>query len=183
MRMNKKSQKVALCGMIAALCTLLMFMTGVFPFATYAMPALAGLLMVTVAVETGANWAFTLYAAVSILSMILTPDKEAMLMFVMFFGHYPITKFWLEKIKFKPLSWLLKIVSFNVCIVLAYIIVIFVLQMPDILTEFGDFGKYSVVIMLGLGNLLFFVYDFALTQIMNVYIYVFRPRFLRRSAK
>ena len=181
--MNKKSQKVALCGMVAALCTMLMFLTGVFPFATYAMPALAGLLMVAVAVETGASWAFTLYAAVSILSFIMTPDKEAMLMFVMFFGHYPITKFWLEKIKFKPLGWLLKIISFNACIVAAYLIVIFVFQIPDILTEFGDFGKYSVLIMLGLGNLLFFVYDFALTQIMAVYVYVFRPKFLRRSAK
>ena len=181
--MTKKSQKVALCGMVAALCTLLMFMTGVFPFATYAMPCLAGLLMITVAVETGASWAFTLYAAVSILSMILTPDKEAMLMFVMFFGHYPITKFWLEKIKFKPLSLLLKLAVFNACVVLAYMIIIFVFQMPDILTEFGDFGKYSVLILLGLGNLLFFVYDFALAQIMKVYVYVFRPKFLRRSAK
>ena len=181
--MTKKSQKVALCGMVAALCTLLMFMTGVFPFATYAMPCLAGLLMVTVAVETGASWAFTLYAAVSILAIILTPDKEAMLMFVMFFGHYPVTKFWLEKIKFKPLLVLLKLIVFNTCVVVAYMIIIFVFQMPDILTEFGDFGKYSVYIMLGLGNVLFFVYDFALTQIMNVYIYIFRPKFLRRSAK
>ena len=178
-----RSGKVALCGMIAALCTLLMFMTGVFPFATYAMPALAGLLMVTVAVETGASWAFTLYAAVSILSFIMTPDKEAMLMFVMFFGHYPITKFWLEKVKFKPLAWLLKIAAFNFCIVIAYLLVIFVFQMPDILTEFGDFGKYSVLIVLGLGNILFFVYDFALTQIMQAYVYVFRPKFLRRTSK
>ncbi len=181
--MNKKSQKVALCGMVAALCTLLMFMTGVFPFATYAMPAMAGLLMVSVAVETGASWAFTLYAAVSLLAMILTPDKEAMLMFVMFFGHYPITKFWLEKIKFKPLSYLIKLIVFNFCVVLAYLIIIFVFQMPDVLTEFGEFGKYSVYILLGLGNVLFVVYDFALTQIMKVYIYVFRPKFLRRSSK
>ena len=81
----KKSEQVALCGVVAALCTLLMFMTGMFPFSTYALPALAGLLMVTVAVETGPTWAYTLYAAVSILSFILTPDKEAMLMFVAFF--------------------------------------------------------------------------------------------------
>ncbi len=178
--MNEKSKKVALCGMIAALCTLLMFMTGVFPFATYAMPALAGLLMVAVAVETGASWAVTLYAAVSILSIILTPDKEAMLMFVMFFGHYPITKFWLEKLKPKLLSWVLKIVCFNICIVIAYLIVIFLFQMPDILTEFGDFGKYSVLVMLFLGNALFFAYDICLTQIMAVYVHVFRPRFLRK---
>ena len=65
----------------------------------------------------------------------------------------------------------------------AYLIIIFVFQMPDILTEFGDFGKNTVWITLGLGNILFFVYDFALTQIMNVYVYIFRPKFLRRSAK
>lgn len=179
----KKSSKVALCGMIAALCTLLMFMTGVFPFATYAMPVLAGLLMVAVAVETGASWAFTLYGAVSILSFLLTPDKEAMLMFIMFFGHYPITKFWLEKIKLKPLALLCKLLCFNFCIVIAYLLIIFVFRIPDILTEFGDFGKYSVYIMFVLDNILFFVYDFALTQIMNAYIYFFRPKFLRRTSK
>jgi len=97
----KRSQQVALCGMVAALCTLLLFLTGMFPFSTYALPALAGLLMVSVAVETGASWAFTLYVAVSLLSLLLTPDKEAMLMFIAFFGHYPITKFQLEKIRFK----------------------------------------------------------------------------------
>lgn len=177
----KRSQQVALCGMVAALCTLLLFMTGLFPFSTYAMPALAGLLMVTVAVETGYKWAFTLYAAVSLLAIILTPDKEAMLMFVAFFGHYPITKAQLERIKFKPICWLLKLVCFNFCVIAAYFVIIYLFRMPDVLTDFGDFGKYSVYILLALGNLLFIVYDFALTQITRAYIFWFRPRFLRRS--
>ena len=46
----KRSEKVALCGMIAALCTILLFMTGMFPFSTYALPALAGILMVACSV-------------------------------------------------------------------------------------------------------------------------------------
>lgn len=179
----KRSQQVALCGVVAALCTLLLFMTGMFPFSTYALPALAGLLMVTVAVETGASWAFTLYVAVSILSLLMTPDKEAMLMFIMFFGHYPITKFQLEKIKFKPLVVLLKFICFNFCIIISYIIIIYIFQIPDVLTDFGDFGKYSVYILLGLGNVLFMIYDFALSQVMRAYIYWFRHRFLRRSSK
>ena len=179
----KRSQQVALCGVVAALCTVLLFMTGMFPFSTYALPALAGLLMVTVAVETGPSWAFTLYVAVSILSFIMTPDKEAMLMFVMFFGHYPITKFQLEKVKPKILSVLLKFICFNACIVVSYFIIIYLFRMQEILAEFGEFGKYSVYILLGLGNLLFVAYDFALTQITRAYIYWFRPRFLRRSAK
>ena len=177
----KRSQQVALCGMIAALCTLLLFATGMIPFGTYALPALAGLLMVTVAVETGTSWAVTLYVAVSLLSLILTPDKEAMLMFIMFFGHYPITKTRLERIKIRPLRWLAKFLVFNVCVVAAYLIIIYVFQMPDVLTEMGSFGKYSVLVLLGLGNVVFLVYDFALTQVIRVYVDWFRPRFLRRS--
>lgn len=158
-------------------------MTGLFPFSTYALPALAGLLMVSVAVETGPRWAFTLYVAVSILSFLMTPDKEAMLMFVMFFGHYPITKLLLEKLKWKPLVFVLKFLCFNFCVVLGYLIILYIFRIPDILTEFGDFGKYSVLVLLGLGNLLFVVYDFALTQITRTYVLWFRPKFLRRSAK
>lgn len=169
--------------MVAALCTVLLFMTGLFPFSTYALPALAGLLMVSVAVETGPRWAFTLYVAVSILSFLMTPDKEAMLMFVMFFGHYPITKLLLEKLKWKPLVFVLKFLCFNFCVVLGYLIILYIFRIPDILTEFGDFGKYSVFVLLGLGNLLFVVYDFALTQITRTYVLWFRPKFLRRSAK
>ncbi len=167
--------------MIAALCTLLLFATGMIPFGTYALPALAGLLMVTVAVETGTSWAVTLYVAVSLLSILLTPDKEAMLMFIMFFGHYPITKTRLERIKFKPLQYLIKFGVFNACVVAAYMIIIYVFQMPDVLTEMGSFGRYSVLVLLALGNIVFIVYDFALTQIIRAYVEWFRPRFLRRS--
>lgn len=174
-----RSQKVALCGIVAALCVLLLFMTGMFPFSTYALPAIAGLLMVTIAQETGASWGITLYVAVSILSAILTPDKEAMLMFVMFFGHYPITKYQIEKIRSKIFSAVLKFLCFNLCIILAYLIIIYLFRMPDVLTEFGDFGKYSVLILLAMGNILFVTYDFALTNITKAYTAWFRPKFLR----
>lgn len=179
----KKSEQVALCGVVAALCTLLLFMTGMFPFSTYALPALAGLLMVTVAVETGPSWAFTLFAAVSLLSFIMTPDKEAMLMFTAFFGHYPITKMLIERLHIRPLRVLLKLLCFNICVVASYLIIIFVFRMPDVLTEFGEFGKYSVYILLGLGNILFVVYDIAITNVTRAYLGWFRPKFLRRGIK
>lgn len=179
----KKSEQVALCGMVAALCTLLLFMTGMFPFSTYALPALAGLLMVAVAVETGPSWAYTLYAAVSILSFIMTPDKEAMLMFVMFFGHYPVTKLLIEKIKSIVLRCGAKFVCFNSCTVAAYLIIIYLFRMTEVLEDFGDFGKYSVLVLMLLGNLLFIVYDFALANIIRAYIGWFRPKFLRKGTK
>lgn len=118
--MLKRSGQVALCGMIAAVCILLMLMTGLFPFATYALPAVAGLLMVAVVVECGVKWAVMVYVAVSLLAIFITPDREAMLMFVFFFGHYPIIKAGLERIRLRPLEWLVKFGVFNACVLAAY---------------------------------------------------------------
>ena len=176
----KRSAQMALCGMIAALCTMFMFLTGVFPFATYAVPALSGILMIIVVVETNAKWALLVYLAVSILGIFITPDREAAMMFVAFFGHYPILKLFLERIRPRVLEYVLKVVCFNICIIAAYLVIIFVFQMPDILTEMGAFGKYSALVLLGLGNVVFIVYDFATTRLVSAYVEWFRPKFLRR---
>lgn len=178
--MLKRSGQVALCGMIAALCILLMLMTGLFPFATYALPAVAGLLMVAVVVECGVKWAVMVYVAVSLLAVFITPDREAMLMFVFFFGHYPILKVTLEKIRLRPVEWLVKFGIFNACVLAAYAVIIFLFQMPDILTEMGGFGRYSALVLLLMGNVVFFIYDIALSRLINAYVLWFRPKVLRR---
>lgn len=166
--------------MIAALCMLLMFMTGLIPFATYAIPALAGILMIAVVVETNAKWALLVYIAVSLLSIFITPDREAAMMFIAFFGHYPIVKLYLERVRPRALEYLLKLACFNVCIVAAYAVIVFIFKVPDIMTEMGAFGKYSALVLLGLGNVVFLVYDFATTRLIGAYINWFRPKILRR---
>ena len=82
----RKSTQVAVGGLSSALCLLLMFMTGMIPFATFALPSLAGILLIVVVVENGIQTATLVYAAVSILSLFMCPDKEAAMMFICFFG-------------------------------------------------------------------------------------------------
>lgn len=74
--MGKKSTQVALGGLAAALCTLLMFLTGMIPFATYALPAAAGIVLVAVVVENGASTAALVYGAASILALFVVPDGK-----------------------------------------------------------------------------------------------------------
>lgn len=177
----KRSTKIALGGMITGLCIMLMFMTGLFPFATYALPALAGLILVAMVVEFGSKQALIVYAAVSILSIFMTPDREAAIMFIAFFGHYPILKGIIErKIPSRVLEWVVKMLSFNICIVLGYLFVINIMGITEVLDSFGDFGRYSVLVLLALGNVVFIIYDFALTRVISMYINWFRPKFLRK---
>ena len=71
----RRSTQVALGGMIAALSLLFLFLTGVFPFATYILPAAAGILLVAVVVESGWRWALGVYAAVSLLAVFIAPVR------------------------------------------------------------------------------------------------------------
>ena len=78
--------KLAFCGVMAALSTVLLFLTGVAPVATLALPAIAGCLLIPVVVEAGLPWAFGVYGVCSVLSFLLAPDREAFLFYLLFFG-------------------------------------------------------------------------------------------------
>ena len=69
--------------------------------ATFALPALAGLLMIMIVIEMGARWAWPTFAVVAILSVFFVPDKQAALLYVIFFGYYPILKALIERLKNK----------------------------------------------------------------------------------
>lgn len=75
-----QSGKVALGGIITAVCTVLMFLTGLIPIGTYALPAIAGVLLMVIVIELGSKWAWMVFLAVSLLSALLAADKEAVLL-------------------------------------------------------------------------------------------------------
>ena len=176
----RKSTQVAVGGLSSALCLLLMFMTGMIPFATFALPSLAGILLIVVVVENGIQTATLVYAAVSILSLFMCPDKEAAMMFIGFFGFYPIVKGKLDKIKWRPLQYLIKLAGFNVAIVCSYWVIINLFGLTEILEEMGAFGKYTLLVTLAMGNLVFLTFDFALSRITYAYVHVLRKRLFRR---
>ena len=90
--MKKVSYKVALGGVVAALCLLLMFLTAVIPPLSITLPLFAGMLIFVVAIEISSSWAFVTYAVVAILAFFVTPDKDAWLFFTFLFGYYPVAK-------------------------------------------------------------------------------------------
>ena len=105
----KNSMKVAFCGIVAALSAVLMFLTGLVPVATLAIPAIAGCLLIPVVVESGLSWGFGVYAVCSVLSFLLAADREAALFYVLFFGYYPALYAVLGRVKNKVLRILAKL--------------------------------------------------------------------------
>lgn len=157
----RKSNQMALGGMLAALAVVIMAMGGLIPVATYICPMLCALLLAYVCRFCGNRVGWAWYGAVMILSLLLCPDKEAAAVFAAF-GYYPIIK---PKIDKSALRWLWKAILFNTISILLYLLLIYVFGMIYILTEFQELGIAGLVITLLLGNVCFFLLDRVLNMI------------------
>ena len=173
--MKKKTFNVALCGVISALGVVIMMITAIIPTTTYAMPAMAGLIATVLVIEINKKWALASYFVVSVLSLLLVPDKEAVAFYILFFGYYPIFKQVIEsKVNFMWLQWLLKIAVFSVSAVAVYYIAILLLGIPA--EEFVLFGVNLPILFLFAGILVFLLYDRAMSGIIVTYVNKFRKK-------
>ena len=178
---NKLAFKVSLGGIVTAVCVFSVFCTGMFPMLDYAIPTFAGFLMVIMIVETSARWAVTTYAATSFLSLLVTPNYQATLLFILFMGYYPILKFYLDRMKNKAVSVAIKYIVFNAAIIIFYMLFQYVFVGADMLEGMEMFGRYAVLVIWLAANAFFFLYDRVLTQLIDLYVNWFRKKILRRK--
>ncbi len=178
--MRDISYRVALGGIVSALCLVTMFLAGVLPALYLLLPGIAGILLMIIAAEVNTGWAFLTYLAVGLLSMFITFDKEAALIFIMFFGHYPILRFYIQRISIKPIRLAVKLLLFNICIIAFFYVTVYIFGLKEMLEEFDDLGKYGAYIMLGISNLVFLFYDFDLDYMYRLYRSRLMPKFRKK---
>ena len=117
---NRMSFRVAFCGILAALMTVIMLVGPLIPTMTYVAPAAAGVFLIPVVWEFGGKAGGLLYAAVALLAFFLAPDKEAALCFVLLFGWYPVARPKLQHIRQKPVRLVVKLALFNAALLAIY---------------------------------------------------------------
>ncbi len=164
----KKTFPLALCAVIASFSTLIMFLTGFIPVGTYAAPCIAGVLLCVIVIEIGYPAAFASFIAVSLLSFLLSADKEAALYYALFFGFYPIIKGLIERLKSKALQYILKFSVFNICMISVFFLAISALSVPR--ESFVLFGLYIPWVFLLVGNGIFIIYDLCVTRLITIYL-------------
>ena len=149
------ASSIALGGVLAALAVVIMSMGTLIPVATYVCPMLSALILQLVLKTCGRRIAWGWYAAVSILSLLMAPDKEAAAVFLAL-GYYPILKPGLDRRKGK---WLWKLLFFNAVILLTYWLLMHLFGFDQLSAEFSQMGILLTVVMLLLGNVTFFLLD------------------------
>lgn len=169
-----KNFKIALCGVVSALCVAIMAFSSIIPFSTYYIPMIAGAVVVAIVIEVDKRYAFFVYVTVSVLSAILIPNKEATVMYILFMGYYPILKGVFEG-RLKLLAeWVLKLLTFNISMILIFLIGIHILGIPK--EEYTIGGIYLPWVFLLFGNVMFLLYDLMLSQLVKFYIIKIQPQ-------
>lgn len=167
--LKNSTLRISFCGIISALSIVLMLLTAIIPVGTYAIPAIAGVLITMVVIEYGCKWATSVYIVVSILSLFFVLDKEAASYYILLFGYYPIIKAIFEyRIKNKFVQYVLKFAVFNVAVISAFYIGIFLLGIKP--EEYSLFGVYLPMVFLLAGNIFFIFYDILITSFVIKYV-------------
>lgn len=175
------SRQMAFGGIMAAVALVLMLLSSVIPVMSYGLPAIAGFLTTLVVIECGDRMAAVCYGAVSILSLILVPDKESALLYLILCGWYPIVKQYIERLRKPVLEWVLKLLCMAVPVGAASVIAVAVLGLGAIFGEGAGpvfiAGFYLVAVVA------FVLYDIVMTQLITAYLSVLRPRYLSKLLK
>jgi hypothetical protein len=151
----KKSNGVAVGGVLAAAAMVIMCLGGLVPIATYICPMLCALLLFAVFARCGERIAWAWYGAVALLALLMGPDKEASAVFLCL-GYYPILKPNVDRMVF---PWLWKLLLFNGAICLLYLILLRLLGIDAAAQELQAVGIIWLAVMLILGNVTFILLD------------------------
>lgn len=155
----KNSTKITFAAVVAAIISVLMS-ASLIPNITFAVPAVAGLLIISVFAQCGTLYAFLTFAVSGFLSFFIS-DKTSWLLFVCFFGFYPILKPIIEKMKKPIIEWALKLLVFNISALICYLLEILIISL-----------KLSPLLLAGvwaLGNIAFVLYDIAVSRVAAFY--------------
>ncbi len=158
--MRKETKAVALGGMLGAVAMVVMLLGGLIPVSTYICPVMCMLVLQMVLNLCGKRIAWAWYVMVSLLSLLIGPDKEAAALLVLL-GYYPIIKPKMDRL---PLKILWKLVLFNAVTVFMYTAVVAILGLEAIIVEHTVLGYISFALMIVLGNATFFLLDKILTR-------------------
>ena len=162
-----KTRVLALCSVFSALGVIILYLGALIEVLDLSMAVVASLLVIIAVIELGGIYPWLIYAVTSVLSLLLLPNKFGAVVYFAFAGFYPILKERLERVP-GLVCLVLKLVIFNLCMLAMY----------------GVACALSLVInaeaalwMIGVTlNLLFVVYDIALTRLIGTYLRVWRKK-------
>lgn len=160
---NNRTGKIALGGICTALAVIFMFGASFVPGIELTLYLISSLFTAAMVIEAGAAGGLSVFAASSLLGLILVPNKLALVPYIFCFGYYAVLKLYIEKIKSGVLQIILKVIYF------AAVLVIGLLVFKSILTAGVHMPDWPVGGLIAAGLVMMILYDYVMTFLINWY--------------
>ena len=158
-----KTGKIALGGICTALAVIFMFGASFVPGIELTLYLISSLFTAAMVIEAGAAGGLTVFAASSLLGLILVPNKLALVPYIFCFGYYAVLKLYIEKIKSGVLQIILKVIYF------AAVLLIGLLVFKSVLTAGIHMPDWPVGGLIAAGLVMMILYDYVMTFLINWY--------------
>lgn len=157
-------RQIAQVSVLGALSLILLYFTSLIPTGQLGMVALIGVIPAAAVVSAGIPAGFLCYLTTGLLGLLLIPKKGILLLYLLFFGLYPMEKSLAERASHRWLEWMLKWIFFNFSLSLFWFILrkLFLPFLPKWLAR-KAWAVYAA------GNLAFIVYDLGFSALIAFY--------------
>lgn len=161
------TKKIAVCGILAALAIIMLYLGGL-SVLDLTVVLICSFITMLVMVETGEKFTWIYFTVTSVLSLILLPSKLYAIEYILFGALYPILKMHFEKLR-ALFAWILKISVMDMMLLCCVVLGQFVFHLGE---EYFSLSVLTVVI----GTVFFIFYDFTLTLFISYYMVKLRKK-------
>ena len=162
-----KAKDITLGGIMTALSVLVLYLTSILPFNTIALLTIASSFIPVIIIRSNIKTASFVYIASTILGLFIT-TPNIVIMYALFFGIYGLIKYIIEKLNKISLEIILKLLFFNISLIVSILII--KLFLGDVIINLPIWLLFIV------GQVVFLIYDYALTMIITIYINKFHSK-------
>lgn len=155
-----KTKNIAFSAVFVAISVVLCILASVFPTMSLTITAAAGVVSAVALIQCGYRYALLVYIAASLLTLLLSPNKECAVYYIVLFGHYPLLKTFTERISNKAVSWCVKIIEANVLYSIVFFIISYIIGIYEAI------GLKELLITAAAYNTAFVLYDICLGKFM-----------------
>jgi hypothetical protein len=161
--MKKRTRKITLSAVFTALTVLFLYLASALPTGQLAIIALSSLFGIAAVIEAGYAASIFVFAGSAVIGALILPNKPLMLLYVLFFGYYPVIKSLLEKMYSRVWEWVLKAAVFNAAVSAVWLI------FRTIIFE-SDYQDIHTILVYVIGNIVFVLFDIGLSKLIGFYM-------------
>ncbi|TGY43649.1 hypothetical protein E5347_02215 [Clostridium sartagoforme] len=156
-----KAKELTVSAVLTALTIVILYLNLLLPISTISILTLASALIPVALIRGSIKSSILVYISSSIIGFFILP-LNIILLYILFFGVYGIIKYFIEKINKLPIEIILKIIFFNIILVLS----IFVFNSFVAI----EITKLPIYLLFIVAQPVFLIYDYALSLLISFYL-------------